>query len=321
MDKILSTTIETEVLYGILKKEEISCLQEANLTETTLEVQFTIACVKFRQSGAGWQQVDGGCDDTVRDLLIVGSKLYITGDFKFCGLRGTGYTGNLAGARGRTPTSRIAVIDLADSKGTWRNLGVGLNGRGQALAYRNGDLFVGGSFTIAGGKQYTTGIARWRNDHWEDVVAKCRGNCNRPQPVFTYISTGEAPTPESRLPLLGGCLNLREFDGLIYCADGTNFAYFDSNTWYRGTSTALANYASVSNTLFARNATRSRYILASGSIDQDSNGANILTITQKYNHQAVTYGGFSTVARSFSDASSIIFSSMLLISIVLAYIF
>ena len=264
---------------------------------------YNIAWAKFRKNGEGWMQLDGGCDQIVRDVLVVGNLLYATGDFLFCGLRNDAYQGGLQ--RGRTPTSRIAVIDLSDKNKSWRNLGVGLNAQGLSMAWRGGYLYVGGSFGSAGGRLNTAGIARWNpeDQKWMDVVSKCRTACNRPVNVIAFQGTAIQPDVVTRRPFQ--CKNLREFDGLLWCYTTTAFAnipanslvYYDGNTWYQTVDTALQDLPNsptpFSNTFIGRNATRSQSYLVPSSIDYDSNGLNLLTYDQRKQHQVVTYGGFS----------------------------
>lgn len=269
---------------------------------------FNVAKLKFRQNGAGWEQLDGGCDKVVRDLLAVGNLLYATGDFQYCGLITDSYKGSIV--RGRVPHSYISVIDLGQKNPSWRNLGVGLSGPGYAMAYRNGDLFVGGSFSNAGGLLYTSGIARWRGDHWVDVLAACRGDCDGRHNVRPFVT--------SRIP--DNCYNLREFNGLIYCASSTGvLAYFDSNTWFQaGTVSPSSQYGSVSNTLLSRNATHSDYILYHSTSTASvyiSNGANLATYNNEYKQAVPTYGGFSQNANAISNANSLIASALLLIAV------
>jgi len=285
---------------------------------------YNIAQINYRVNGAGWQQLDGGCDNIIRDLLVVGNLLYATGDFNFCGLLTDSYTGSQA--RGRIPASYIAVINLAESKPSWRNLGIGLDGSGYAMAYRNGDLFVGGSFGNAGGKLYTSGIARWRGNHWVDVVARCRDVCDRPQNVFNYILGNPSPPPTSRLP--SSCYQLRSFNGYIWCHDNVanKIAYFDSNTWYQGENFTLNVDPKISNTLIGNNGTQSNVYLFSGSASASTtygpNGANLLSFQVDNNQIVPTYGGFSNQPNSFSSASFLVVSTVLLITILfVSYLF
>ena len=273
---------------------------------------YNIARVKFRSANSGWDQLDGGCDSIVRDLLIVGDTLYATGDFNYCGLITDTVNGPF---RGRVQASRIARINLNEKNPSWRSLGVGLNDNGYALAWRKGYLYVGGDFTQAGGLHNTTGIARWRNDHWEDVVARCRSECNNPHNIWPYA------TP--RLP--GNCYNLRELSGRVYCADNNNFiSYWDGTYWYRAVGVTTPTYKGLSNTLIVRNATENNYILFSSTLSSDeytSNGANLATFDNRYSQLVPTYGGFSKSPNAFSSANSLIASTFLIAVIIVSYLF
>jgi len=274
-----------------------------------------IAWNNFRVSGAGWMAIDGGCDNNVNDLLVVGNILYITGSFLFCGLNPAGYNGGLY--RGSIPTSKIARIDLGDNNRSWRNLGVGLSGGdGNALAWRGGVLYVGGAFTSAGGRIQTGGIARWRSDHWEDVVAKCRGNCDRAVNVLPYIGTLESPASVTRKP--GNCPQLRNFGGRIYCIDTGlgRLAWFDANTWYQAADFAITTTGGIQNSVISRNATQSNLINVPSVSSDGANGANFASFDATNNQYAPSSGGFSITPNAMA-AGSFIYPSMILASIVL----
>eukprot|EP01091_Cochliopodium_minus_P019074 TRINITY_DN78_c0_g1_i1.p1 TRINITY_DN78_c0_g1~~TRINITY_DN78_c0_g1_i1.p1 ORF type:complete len:902 (-),score=244.14 TRINITY_DN78_c0_g1_i1:30-2735(-) len=280
-----------------------------------------IAWNKFRVAGAGWEAIDGGCDGQINDLLVVGNILYITGTFKFCGLNPSGYNGGLY--RGSIPTNGIARIDLSDNKASWRNLGVGLAGTGTSLAWRGGDLFVGGTFTNAGGRIASTGIARWRGNHWENVVAKCRGYCDRAVDVLPYIGVNPSQTADERKPVR--CLNLRNYGGRIYCIDnGLNvLAWFDSNTWHQGGAINIAS-TGFQNSLISRNGTNGALINVYATYTNGgANGANFATFDSNNLQYTPSHGGFSVSPSAMADGSFLRPSFILATFIVLifAYLF
>eukprot|EP01091_Cochliopodium_minus_P019075 TRINITY_DN78_c0_g1_i2.p1 TRINITY_DN78_c0_g1~~TRINITY_DN78_c0_g1_i2.p1 ORF type:complete len:890 (-),score=255.66 TRINITY_DN78_c0_g1_i2:44-2713(-) len=259
-----------------------------------------IAWNKFRVAGAGWEAIDGGCDGQINDLLVVGNILYITGTFKFCGLNPSGYNGGLY--RGSIPTSGVARIDLSDNKASWRNLGVGLAGTGTSLAWRGGDLFVAGSFASAGGRIATSNIARWRGDHWLDVVAKCRGACDRSVDVLPYILQATTPSAGVRKP--AGCSKLRNIGGRIYCIDDNfqTLSWFDSNTWHQaGTFAVVAT--NFQNSLISVNQTNKAYIIVPSTSSDGANGANYAAFDTKNNEYTPSNGGFSAPANALADLS------------------
>ena len=274
-----------------------------------------IAWNKFRVTGAGWEAIDGGCDGKINDILLEGNILYITGTFLYCGLYPERYTGGLY--RGSIPTSRIARIDLNDKNRSWRNLGVGINGEGTALAWRNGELFVGGSFTSAGGRISTAGIARWRKDHWRDVVAKCRGDCSRDVNVLPYIGTASSPASNSRKP--GACSKLSNYDGRIYCIDSSasRLAYFTSDTWYRAADFTVTTATISQNSLIIRNDTNHRYILVPSTSATGSNGANFVAYDKNVIQFAPSHGGFSNTPTAMAEGNALVIPKLLIFVVVI----
>lgn len=79
-----------------------------------------------------WEDVGGGCDGPIYDMLVWDNQLYVTGDFQQCG---------------GTRIANIAVRDLGSQK--WQSLGLGVEGTGYALAQWRGTLYVGGTFGVA----------------------------------------------------------------------------------------------------------------------------------------------------------------------------
>jgi len=231
--------------------------------------------------------------------LVVGNILYITGSFQYCGLNPAGYNGGLY--RGSIPTNAIARIDLSDNNKSWRNLGVGLTGGvGYSLAWRGGDLFVGGTFGCAGGRISTSGIARWRGDHWLDVVAKCRGLCDRPVEVLPYISTTPSPASNSRKP--AQCLNLRVFRGRVYCIDSAqNLAWFDSNTWHKAAFFTVPSPSGFQNSIIGVNQTLQDYILVPSVSSVGADGANYAAFDSHNLQYAPSNGGFSKTPFAMAD--------------------
>jgi len=277
-----------------------------------------VARIQYRKSGAWWQQVDGGCDGYIRDLLFDGNLLYATGNFQYCGLNTGSYNGNRV--RGRVPTSYIAVINVGETPMSWRNLGSGLDGIGYAMAKRGFDLFVGGLFNSAGGKLQTNGIARWNQGHWYDVVAKCRGLCDRPVNVFPYINNGDAPTPVQRRPT--NCLQLRAYDGNVYCADGgSTLAVFSIDTWRQASTGTNANIViqGIQNSLISRNGTIGNRISVPVAATTSANGNYYKTFDVNFYEVAPSYTGFSNPPWAMGSSSTITFSALLIFA--LAFLF
>jgi len=235
---------------------------------------------------------------------MINLSLHSSISFQYCGLNPAGYNGGLY--RGSVPTNAIARIDLSDNKRSWRNLGVGLTGgAGYSMAWRGGDLFVGGTFGSAGGRISTAGIARWRGDHWVDVVARCRGLCDRAVDVLPYISTTQSPASNSRKP--GQCFNLRNYGGRIYCIDisANQLAWFDSNTWHQAGSYTVPTPSGFQNSVISRNGTNGAYISVSSVGSVGANGANYATFDSNNLQFTPSNGGFSQIPLAMADGSFI----------------
>lgn len=99
--------------------------------------------------GDGVQYTDqfGDGRGFVYDLLLVGSQLYVAGDFDKAG-----------------GSAAVGIARWNISTGQWSplgsGLGGGLNAKGQALASDGGSVYVGGDFRTAGSQTANT-IARW----------------------------------------------------------------------------------------------------------------------------------------------------------------
>ncbi len=115
-------------------------------------------------SSLGLGSVDNGTNGAVRALAVYNGELYIGGDFK-----------DVRGALANC----IARWNGADwsSVGTGSANGVGGSGSSTsvlAMAVFNGELYVGGRFTQAGGVS-ANGIARWNGISW-NIVGTGQGN-------------------------------------------------------------------------------------------------------------------------------------------------
>lgn len=97
-----------------------------------------IAKFDTTQTGnAAWSSLGDGLDDDVNVLAIIGTNLYVGGWFEVAG-----------GA----PANFIAKFDTTESGNQgWSTLGNGVNNDVRALAVIGTDLYVGGSFSQAGG--------------------------------------------------------------------------------------------------------------------------------------------------------------------------
>lgn len=101
-------------------------------------------------NGTAWVALGQGVNDRVYSLALSGSTLYLGGDF-------TADCANAAcSAPGPTGLQRIGRF----ANNAYSPLGSGLSSSPRALVFRSGDLYVGGSFSIAGVKP-SVYFARW----------------------------------------------------------------------------------------------------------------------------------------------------------------
>lgn len=110
-----------------------------------------------RWDGKSWSAVGGGLDDTPRAMVADGNNLYVIGGF--------------------TTAGSVAVNQLARWDGTsWSAVGSGAgpldqyesNGRLEALAVANGQVYVGGNFASYEGVA-AINIARWDGTSWSAI--------------------------------------------------------------------------------------------------------------------------------------------------------
>jgi hypothetical protein len=257
-----------------------------------------IAKIAFRVGGAGWIPIDGGCDNIVQDVLIQGNLLYATGKFSYCGLNSAGYTQTNGLNNGRNPTSGIAVIDLSldPSVQSWRPLGIGLQGgAGLAMAFYNGKLYVGGTFSSAGGVIASDGIASWDGNQWTSVVANCLGPCDRAVNVlpYNYDPSSQTPTAAERKP--ARCVALTATNGNLYCVDAglAALAWWDGSLWHQA-GTFIPSGAFIQNNIISNNGSNTGSVLLAGSSSQNSAGGyHYYSYNTGSNNYEPTFTGFS----------------------------
>ena len=201
-------------------------------------------------NGTGWTSLFGGVDDYVWSLAVVGGALVVGGDFQQAGFTavnritiwdgtswnpvGTGmdgsvdalgeYEGDLiaGGAFGMAGGEAAAHIARWDGA-AWNALGAGLDGGSAtthvaAIAEYDGELYVGGDFTEAGGVAVTN-LARWNGSQWSTVgtLTGSQGGWAHPVETLTLTSSGTL--------LVGG--EFSHVDG-VYC---NGLAEWNGTTW------------------------------------------------------------------------------------------
>ena len=125
------------------------------LFDKATQTNGTVMTVGFiaHWDGVAWHNMDGGLNGPALTMVVIGSELYVGGSFTKAGLSGPG---------GAVTTHNIAKWDLVG--GGWSALGSGIIGVGKEVnvfAVSGNDLYVGGTFTVAGGVPGTEYLARW----------------------------------------------------------------------------------------------------------------------------------------------------------------
>ncbi|MBN1489033.1 MAG: immunoglobulin domain-containing protein [Phycisphaerae bacterium] len=109
-----------------------------------------------------WSALDTGIyDGSVNAMLEWNGKIYVGGSF------------TKLGETGAVTANRIAAWDPATE--TWSTLGVGTNHDVYALCVWQNALYVGGSFTHAGGTS-VNGIAKWNGTAWSGLSGGVGGS-------------------------------------------------------------------------------------------------------------------------------------------------
>ncbi len=100
------------------------------------------------ETTTAWLPLGTGVDDTILNIVPVGTDLYVAGAFSTSGSNPPGATTGLARWDGSDWFS-VTYINYA-----------------RALAYSNGDLYVGGGSILVPENGWATGIAKWNGSAW-----------------------------------------------------------------------------------------------------------------------------------------------------------
>jgi hypothetical protein len=205
------------LLLGILFMPAISrnCLAEERprhlltaLSSTTI-AGYVEACSHWETASElpgneNWQSgfvLPPGVDGPVTAFAVMGSNLYVGGEFERAG--------------------DLVVNGLAKWDGSnWHSVANGVHGRVNALAVSGTNLYVGGWFDSAGGIA-ATNVACWNGSIWQnigDVTGWDYNSFSLPR-VITLLASG-------RDLFVGG--SFREAGGV----SATNIARWDGTNWY-----------------------------------------------------------------------------------------
>ena len=99
----------------------------------------------------GGCQYGGYCHATAYAIVVIGTDVYVGGDFTHAGASQVNYIAKWNG-------------------NTWSSLGEGVNGVVRTIVADGNDLYVGGNFTQAGGVQANY-IAKWNGTSWSSLGA------------------------------------------------------------------------------------------------------------------------------------------------------
>ncbi|MCA9988225.1 MAG: DUF11 domain-containing protein, partial [Anaerolineales bacterium] len=166
--------------------------------------------------GANWTPLGtdsggsgNGVNNNVRALAWLNTTLYAGGDFT------TAYNSNSSSLS----VGRIASWDGA----SWSGLGSGLNNRVNALLLQENHLYVGGSFTTAGG-QTASRLARWDGTGWAVLGAGTSATGNGVNGIVDSLALSE----DGLALLVGGAFS-QAFDDDGNSSPAANLASWEIN--------------------------------------------------------------------------------------------
>src|SRR5207244_2405835 len=105
-------------------------------------------------NGSSWSALGSGMDSSVLTLAVSGSDLYAGGWFTAAGGNTVNYVARWNG--GSWSALASVMYDMVFA---------GMDGGVHALAVSGSDLYVGGTFTTAGGNSANS-VAKWNGTNW-----------------------------------------------------------------------------------------------------------------------------------------------------------
>jgi hypothetical protein len=139
-----------------------------------------IARINIDVVDSKWEDLNGGCDNDVHDILFWNDLLVAGGKFIQCG--------------GGRVVNYVATFNYQSSQDTqqWSSLNNGVNDVVFSLEVFDGRVIASGGFTFAGGLP-VTGVASWDGFKWRALLPACNDDCVPGSPFyFTSLVTPTA---------------------------------------------------------------------------------------------------------------------------------
>ena len=245
-----------------------------------------------KRNGTSWSNV-GGFSGIVTALATDGTNLYVGGSFTNCGGifitnlakwngsswsaldAGIGFydsifsqvvnaliwkSGRLYAGGAFTNAGAVAATNLACWDGSaWSQVGGGVPGTGSGipvarLEFLEGNLYVGGNFTMVGGGVSALNIASWNGSAWSSLGSGLKAPPNS-SPVAALVALGSAIYATGNFTNAGGLTaRVAKWDGAAWSSLGAingagSGAAADSSSVYICGDFNVANYNTSSNVI------------------------------------------------------------------------
>ncbi len=160
-----------------------------------------------RWNGTVWDSLGSGLNLSGYALAVYNGELYATGDFTIAGgipalniAKWNGTNWSALNGSGPNFTSEVLYVfngllyrqragyEIMSWDGTnWDSLGSGVNNAVFSMTEYNGELYVGGTFTIIGGLPVNL-IAKWNGTQWSDVGGGMTGSFGKEVRALTVYN-------------------------------------------------------------------------------------------------------------------------------------